>query len=135
MVEKDPQKEVEKTEDKGNVQVDQKQERMWAMFAHLSALANLIVWLPGVNIIGPLVIWLVKKNEMPLVEKEGKEALNFQISMAIYGAVAFILCFIVIGMALLPLIALANLILVIMASVKVSNGETFTYPCTIRLIK
>jgi len=116
-------------------EVDQKQERMWAMFCHLSALVNLIVWIPCANILGPPVIWLIKKNEMPLVEKEGKEALNFQISMTIYGAVAFILTFVIIGIPLLILLALANVILVIIASVKVNNGEEFKYPITIRFLK
>ena len=116
-------------------EIDKKQERMWAVICHLSALINLLVWVPCANVIGPLVIWLIKKSEMPIVDREGKEALNFQISMTIYFAGAFVLMFIGIGFLLLVPLALANLILVIIAAVKTSNGEEYRYPMTIRLIK
>ena len=114
---------------------DQKQEKTWAMFCHLSALASLLIWIPGANILGPLVIWLVKKAEMPLVDKEGKESLNFQISMTIYGCAAFLLMFIGIGFLLVIPLAIANLVLVIIAAVKVSNGQDWQYPITIRFLK
>jgi len=111
------------------------QEKTWATFCHLSALVNLIVWIPCANIIGPLVIWLLKKNELPLVDTEGKEALNFQISMTIYFIAAFVLSFVGIGLFLIVPLALTNLILVIIATIKVNNGEKYQYPITIRLIK
>jgi uncharacterized Tic20 family protein len=113
---------------------DQKQERTWATFCHLSSLVAFI-GIPFGNILGPLVIWLVKKNEMPLVNEEGRSALNFQISMTIYTLVAFVLCFVAIGFLLIFPIILANVVLVIMAAVKTSNGEQFHYPCTIVFIK
>ena len=112
----------------------QKQERTWATFCHLSSLAAFI-GIPFGNIFGPLIIWLVKKNEMPLVQEEGKSALNFQISMTIYTFVVFVLCFIAIGFLLIFPIILANVILVIIAAIKTSNGERFQYPCTIAFIK
>jgi len=117
-----------------STQIDQKQERMWAMLCHLSALLAFI-GIPLGNIIGPLVVWLIKKNEFPLVDEEGKKALNFQISMIIYFIVAALLTFIVIGFFLMIAIAITNLILVIIASVKINNGEEFQYPLTIQLIK
>ena len=142
MAENDPKQDegqeakvVSDQENKGVVSVDPKQERMWGMFCHLAALASLIIWIPGANILGPLAIWLIKKNEMPLVDQEGKESMNFQISLTIYGAVSFALCFIFIGFVLMPLIAIAGLVLIIMASVKTHNGEKFRYPFTIRFIK
>ncbi len=113
---------------------DQKQERTWAVFCHLSALVA-FVGIPFGNILGPLVIWLIKKSEMPLVEEEGKSALNFQISMTIYSVVAFILCFVAIGFLLIFPVILFNVVLVIIASIKTSNGEKFQYPCTIHFIK
>ena len=119
---------------KEEVSVAPKQERTWAIFCHLSSFVAFI-GVPFGNILGPLVIWLVKKGEMPLVDEEGKESLNFQISMTIYTAVAFILCFVAIGFLLIVPIILGNIIFVIIASVKTSNGEKFHYPCTIRFIK
>lgn len=116
------------------VKVDQKQECTWAIFCHLSSFV-VFIGIPFGNIFGPLVIWLIKKNEMPLVEEEGKSALNFQISMTIYTVVAFILCFVAIGFLLIFPVILFNVILVIIASIKTSNGEKFQYPCTIHFIK
>jgi len=111
-----------------------KSERTWAIFCHLSSFIA-FVGVPFGNVLGPLVIWLIKKNEMPLVDAEGKEAVNFQISMTIYTIIAFILCFIAIGFLLIVPVILFNVILVIIASVKTSNGEKFQYPCTIHFIK
>jgi len=121
-------------EEKINANPTQKQERTWAIFCHLSAFVA-FVGIPLGNILGPLVIWLIKKNEMPLVDEEGKEAINFQISMTIYTIIAFILCFVAIGFLLIFPVILFNVVLIIIASVKTSNGERFRYPCTIRFIK
>ena len=120
--------------EKDDSNANQKQERIWAIFCHLSSLVA-FVGIPFGNIFGPLVIWLIKKNEMPLVDEEGRSALNFQISMTIYTVIAFILCFIAIGFLLIFPVILFNVILVIIASVKTSNGEKFHYPCTIHFIK
>ncbi|OGX37331.1 MAG: orotate phosphoribosyltransferase [Omnitrophica WOR_2 bacterium RIFCSPHIGHO2_02_FULL_52_10] len=113
---------------------NQKSERTWAIFCHLSALVALI-GVPFGNVLGPLVIWLIKKNDMPLVDEEGKSALNFQLSMTIYTLVVLVLCFVAVGLLFIVPIILANVILVIIASVKTSNGEKFQYPCTIQFIK
>ena len=121
-------------EDKPVVKVDEKQARAWAMGCHLAALV-MFVGIPFGNILGPLVIWLIKKNEHGLIDEQGKEALNFQISMAIYGIVAFILVFLVIGWFLLVALAVADVVLIVMAAVKVNNGESFQYPLTLRFIK
>lgn len=104
------------------------------MLCHLTALAGFI-GIPFGHIIGPLVIWLIKRQEFPLVETNGKESLNFQISMSIYGLVAFLLVFVVIGIPLIIALILADVILVIVATVKTNNGESFQYPATIRFIK
>ena len=116
------------------VEIDQKQERLWGIFCHLAALVAFL-GIPFGNIIGPLVIWLIKKNEMPVVDTQGKEALNFQISMSLYALVAWVLCFLLIGIPLLIALAVTDIVLVIMASVKLSNEETFQYPLTIRFLK
>ncbi|MFZ5802080.1 MAG: DUF4870 domain-containing protein [Candidatus Omnitrophota bacterium] len=112
----------------------EKNKRLWIMLCHLSALLGL-VGIPLGHVLGPLIVWAFKKNEIPEVDAQGKEALNFQISMTLYGAGAFLLCFIVIGFLLLPLVILADLVLVVVAAVKADKGESYRYPATIRLIK
>jgi len=107
-------------------------ERMWAMFAHLSALIGFVI--PFGSILGPLIIWQIKKNEYPLVDDQGKEALNFQITMAIAFIVCFILIFILIGAILIWLVGLFDLIMIVIAAIKANNGERYRYPLTIRLV-
>lgn len=119
--------------------------RNWAMGCHLAALV-LYVGVPFGNILGPLVVWLLKKDEYALVDQQGKESLNFQISLMIYSLVAIIAIIIcavsiilvplavVLGI-LLVLLYLLNLVVIIVAAIKTSNGELFTYPLTIKLIK
>lgn len=112
----------------------QGEERNWAMFCHLAALALLVLPSLG-NIIGPLIVWLIKKDESPLVNAEGKKALNFQITMSIAGLIAAVLCFALIGFIILPIIAIYTLIMIILAAVRTANGEEFTYPTSIPFLK
>jgi len=109
------------------------EERQWAMFAHLSALVGFVI--PLGSILGPLIIWQMKKAEMPFVEDQAKEALNFQITALILVVICFVLIFVLIGMLLLPLVGLAVLILTILAGIKANNGEAYRYPFALRLIK
>ncbi|WP_372761925.1 DUF4870 domain-containing protein [Pseudoalteromonas sp.] len=110
-----------------------KEDRTWAMLCHLSALAGFIV--PLGSIIGPLVIWLLKKEEMPIVDEHGKKALNFQITIAIAYVVCILLMFVVIGVILLPVVAIFSFVMVILASVKANDGKQFDYPLSLKLIK
>ncbi len=112
----------------------EKQANTWAMLCHLTAL-SCFVGIPFGHIVPPLIIWLIKKDEFPQVNEHGKESLNFQISMTIYGIVVGLLCLIFIGFLLIPVLLIADLVLVIMATIKASNGEPYRYPYTIRLIK
>lgn len=110
------------------------QTRNWKIACHLASL----VWLVGIpfgNIIGPLIVWLVKKDELMDVDIHGKESVNFQISMTLYTIVSVFLCFILIGFLILPVLITANVILVIIASSKANSDELYQYPFTIRLIK
>ncbi|HEY8329436.1 MAG TPA: DUF4870 domain-containing protein [Rhodanobacter sp.] len=107
-------------------------ERQWAMFAHLSALVGVII--PLGSIIGPLVIWLIKKDTMPFVNDQGKEALNFNITVAIAAIVGWILCFILIGFLVLAVLAIGWLVFVIIATIKANEGTTYRYPFTLRLV-
>jgi len=108
-----------------------KDEKTWAMIAHLASLLGYSV-IPLGNIIDPLVVWQMKKEEMPFVDDQGKEALNFQISITIYLLVAVVT---VIGIVVAPLIIIAGLVLTIIAGLKASNGEHYRYPLTIRFLK
>lgn len=111
-----------------------KEEQNWAMGCHLAALAGFLV--PFGNIIGPLVIWLMKRAEMPLVDRHGKESLNFQITVSIAFLICVPLAFVLIGIPLMFVVGIGALILTIMAAVKVSNGELeYKYPFAIRLLK
>lgn len=107
-------------------------EKNWAMFCHLAAFSGIII--PFGNIIGPLVLWSMKKEHSALVDREGKKSLNFQISMTIYLFISAILVFIGIGILLLIALGILNLIFVVMAIVKTLNGEDYQYPLTIKIL-
>jgi len=113
--------------------------RQWAMWAHLSALAGLVI---GFNFVGPLIIYLIKKDEGdPFVRDQAAEALNFNLSFFIYLAVGsivtFVLILVLIGLLLLPLLAamiVAWVVFVIIGAVRANNGELYRYPLTIRFV-
>jgi hypothetical protein len=87
------------------------------------------------NIVGPLVIWQLKKDEHPFVDQQGKEALNFQISITIYALISVVLFFICIGPFLLAAVGVIDLVFLLIAAVKANNGQSYRYPLTIRFIK
>ena len=113
--------------------VQDKNARNWGMFCHLSALLFLI-GIPFAHILAPLIIWMLKKDEHPFINEQGKEALNFQISMTIYLFISLILVLLVIGIVLLFAIAILDVVLVIIASINASEGKTYRYPLSIRFI-
>ena len=106
--------------------MDQKQERTWAMLCHLGGLFGFIP---------PLVIWLIKKDESSLINDNGKEALNFQISIAICVAISIVLTPVLIGFLLLPAVCIFNVVMVIIAAIKANEGQRYRYPVCIRFIK
>jgi uncharacterized protein len=108
------------------------QERQWALFAHLSALAGFVI--PFGNVIGPLIIWQIKKNEMPFVDEQGKEALNFQITVILAVLACVLLMVIFIGFLLLPVVGLGALVLTVVGAIKANSGEHYRYPLTLRLV-
>lgn len=110
-----------------------KEERMWAMLTHVSAIAGFVI--PFGNIFGPLLIWILKKDEYPLVDDQGKESLNFQISISIYVLVSIILIILLIGFVILAAVGLFALIMVIIAAISANDGKPYRYPLTIRLVK
>ena len=106
--------------------------RQWGMFAHLAALAGFVV--PFGNVIGPLIVWQLKKDEFSFVDDQGKEALNFQITVIIAFVIAFVLSFVLIGFLLMPIIGIGALVLVIIGALKANAGETYRYPINWRLL-
>jgi uncharacterized Tic20 family protein len=111
-----------------------KNARMWAMICHLTGLAGIIIPAVG-NIVAPLIIWQIKKDEFPFVDEQGKEAVNFQISMTIYGLICIPLFFICVGPFLLAAVGIVDLVFLLIAAVKANNGRSYRYPLTIRFIK
>jgi uncharacterized protein len=108
--------------------------RTWCVVCHLSALAGFVI--PGFgHILGPLIVWLIKRGDASEIDAHGKEALNFQISMLLYNIVAGVLCVVLIGFALLAILHILNVVFVIIASVKASEDQVYRYPLTIRLLK
>jgi uncharacterized Tic20 family protein len=115
-----------------------KDARMWAMFAHLAGFAGLLPVLPAVgSVIGPLIVWVLKKDLFPFVDEQGKEAVNFQITMLIYGVAAGLLMLLCIGFVLLPAVIIADIVLIIIAAIKANDGchYRYPYPLIIRFIK
>ncbi len=108
------------------------EEKTWAMLGHLLVLSGFII--PFGNIIAPLVIWQIKKGEMPFAANEAKEALNFEINMTAYIIIASLLCFVLIGFLILPVLLIVNIVLPILAGTKASSGMAYRYPFIIRLI-
>ncbi|HJR13412.1 MAG TPA: DUF4870 domain-containing protein [Rhodanobacteraceae bacterium] len=120
------------------------EERQWAMFAHLSALLGAFVtgWIGGWGwFLGPLIIWLVKKDTMPFVNDQAKEALNFNITIAIIFVILTILGFATLGVGfllalpLMIIIGIVALVFIILAAVKANEGVAYRYPFALRLIK
>ncbi len=87
------------------------------------------------NFLGPLILWLLKKDDDAFVNEQGKEALNFQITLMLAGIVAGATSCIGIGLILLPLIMILDLVFSIMACVAASKGQHYRYPVSIRLVK
>lgn len=102
-------------------------EKTWGMLAHFLGIVT--------GFIGALVIWLMKKDEMPYIEEQGKEALNFQITVLIGYVVCMVLTIVLIGAFLMPILWIFNLVMCLMAGIKVQKGEHYRYPITLRLIK
>jgi len=121
------------------------EEKQWAMFAHLSALAGGILtsgWAGSIGcFIGPLIIWMVKKDTMPFVDDQAKEALNFNISVALVFLALFLLSVLTLGIGLviaIPawiIIGIAWCVFTIIAAIKAHEGVAYRYPLTMRLIK
>jgi uncharacterized Tic20 family protein len=108
-----------------------KDERTWAMLCHLCVVGQMFF---PVLVIGPLLIWLFKGDELPLVKQQGKEAINFQITLFLAAIVCAILWLVVIGMLLAGLLWIYAIVAGVIASVKVKEGVAYRYRFNLRLI-
>ena len=108
--------------------------RTWCAFIHASALLGVIFHFPG-HLLGPLILWLIKRDDSPELDAHGKEAVNFQISMLIYNVVAAIFCLVLVGFAFLAILWILNAVFVIIAAIQASDGKFYRYPMTIRFIQ
>ena len=108
--------------------------RTFAILCHILAFAGFAFPFGG-NIIAPLVMWLIKKEEYPQIDQHGKESVNFQISITIYALLCIPLTFICVGYFLWIALCILDVVAIIVASVKASNGELYRYPLSIRFIK
>ena len=108
-------------------------ERTWGMLAHLTAFSGFLI--PFGNIIAPLVVWLVKRDQSQFVGDQGKESLNFNISVLLAGAVCAALVFVLIGILLGVALFFYWLAMTIVAGIKASEGIRYRYPFTLRLVK
>lgn len=103
------------------------EEKNIALIAHLLSLVT--------GFLAPLIIWLVKKDQSSYIDHHAKEALNFQISIYIYGIVSGILVVLLIGIVLLFVLGIFAFIVILIATIKASKGEYYRYPLTIRFLK
>ena len=108
--------------------------RTWNALSHASALLGVFLHFPG-HLLGPLIVWLAKRDDSPEIDAHGREALNFQISMLIYNIVAAVFCLILIGFVFLAILWVLNAVLVIIAAIQASDGKFYRYPMTIRFIQ
>ena len=108
--------------------------RKWAMFCHFAAFCWFLVPMVG-NVIGPLIVWQLKRDTAVFVDDQGKEALNFQITFSLAMMICGVLAWVIIGFPLMMLVSVVALVLTIIAGVKANAGEPYRYPLCWRLIK
>jgi uncharacterized protein len=109
-------------------------ERTWGMLAHLSALVGLVLPLVGI-VLGPLVIWLARRDESEFVAAHAKEALNFNISVLLGALACVLLMLVFVGFLLGTALFIAWLVMTLIAAIKASEGHTYRYPFALRLVK
>ena len=112
--------------------VDQ-QVRNTAVAAHLSTFAGLVI--PFGSVIGPLAVWLTRRDRDPFIDDAGREALNFGISIAVYGSLMLVAALMLVGIPLLMVGVIAWVVLASLAAVKASQGQAYRYPLTMRLVR
>ncbi len=111
-----------------------KEARQWATICHVVALVGLLG--NGIGfLLGPLVVWLIKRQDDPFIDEQGKEAVNFQITMLIAAIVSVPLCFILVGFVLIVIVGILAIVCPIIGALKANEGAHYRYPLSIRFIK
>ena len=131
------------------------EERAWALLCHISAFAGYVF--PMAHVVAPLVVWMLKRDQMPLVREHGREAVNFQISYTVYASVIAVLAlgvfflgalalepqrpgespplFLLAPFCLLIPLSLGHVVLVVLAAHRAYQGRPWRYPLTFRALK
>jgi len=109
-------------------------ERTWGMLAHLSALAGVVVWLIGC-VAGPLVVWIARRDQSAFVAEHAREALNFNITVVLAAMVCMVLMLVFVGFILGAALFIVWLVFTLIAAIKASEGETYRYPFSLRLVR
>ena len=109
-------------------------ERTWGMLAHLSALTGVVVWLLGC-IIGPLAVWIARRDQSAFVAEHAREALNFNITVVLAALVCMLLMLVFVGFILGTALFVVWLVFTLLAAIKASEGEHYRYPFSLRLVK
>jgi uncharacterized Tic20 family protein len=123
-------KELTMSENQEPVLTPSQPARQWAMFCHFAAFFWFLVPMVG-NVLGPLIVWQIKKDLDPFIDEQGKEAVNFQITVSLAFLVCGVLAWILIGFPLMLLVGLGALVLTIIAGIKANEGQAYRY----RLLK
>ena len=121
-------------EEQNLVPTPSQEARQWAMLCHYAAFFWVLAPMIG-NVIGPLVVWQLKKDTDPFVDDQGREALNFQITYSIAMMLCGLLAWVLIGFPLMALVCVVALVLTIIAGIRANEGQTYRYPLCWRLIK
>lgn len=115
----------------GEITQHERDVRQWAMFLHLSVLAGVVI-VPLAGWIAPIVIWQVKKDELPEIDEHGRIVVNWLISAAIYFVVCLLLIFVIVGIPLMAIWGVITILFPVIGGIKASKGEIWPYPMSIR---
>ncbi|MFT3740335.1 MAG: DUF4870 domain-containing protein [Breznakibacter sp.] len=107
--------------------------KAWMCMCHWSALAGVIV--PGANVVGPLWVWLAKRDKSDSIDVEGLESLNFQVSMTVLFVFAFFIRKLLFGKGLMMVLVVIDVLFIIVATYKVYKEGRYRYPFNLRLVK
>ena len=107
--------------------------RQWAMFCHFAAFAGLLI--PFGNLLGPLVVWQLKRESDPYVDAQGREALNFQLTLSLALMLCGLLAWLVIGFPLMALVSVVGLVLTVIGGIKANEGRPWRYPFCLRFLR
>ncbi len=105
---------------------DEKKTRETALFLHLSQFLGYVI--PVAGLVVPVIIWQVKKNELPLIDEHGKNVANWIISSLIYWVISFVLMFVLIGIPMMIVLGILAIVFPIIGAIKGNNGEVWKYP-------